>query len=213
MELRVTVTAVKEKKLPAIDDELAQDVSEEYESLDDLKSSIRERLQEAARQRVREQTVDQLLTRIVADSKVPLPESMVRRELDYRWQSFVNRLRGDEDFVVRALEQQGRNKEDLYGEWRPDAETNLMRRLVENRVAELEKIEVSEEEVDEEIKKEADSQKQPFEDVKKRFVEANMTSYIEDSIRIRKIHDLLLAEAKIKKGKKVKFLDILQGKD
>jgi len=213
VDLKVTVNAVKEKKLPEIDDELAQDVSEEYENLADLESSIRERLQVVAKQSVRQQSIDQLLTRIVADSKIPLPESMVRRELDRRWRSFVSRLQGNEDFVIRALQEQGKTRGDLYAEWRPDAETNLMRRLAESKVAELENIQVSEEEVDEEIKKESGSQDQPFEEVKKRFVEANLTSYIEDGIRTRKIHDLLLAEAKVKKGKKVKLLDILQGKD
>ena len=213
VQLKVQVTSVKERNLPEIDDELAQDVSEKYETLDDMKADIRSRLEEAAAQRVRERNIDQLLTKIVADSEVPLPESMVRRELGYRWQEFVRQFRSEEKFVLQSLEQQGKTQEDLFDEWRPRVETAIMRRLVLERIAEEERIEVTDEEVDGEIAKEAESQNRPLEEVKSQFVEAQLIDYIRDSIRTRKIYDFLLGASRIKKGKKVKFLDILQGKD
>jgi trigger factor len=111
------------------------------------------------------------------------------------------------------LEKQGKSQDDLFDEWRPSVENGLMNRLVTNRIGEEEKVEVSEEEMDAEIRKEAENQKRDFDELKSQFVSNDLMDYIKDNKRVEKIHDLLLAGARIKKGKKIKFTEMMQEKD
>jgi trigger factor len=213
IRLKVKITAVKEKKLPELDDELAQDVSDKYKTLQDMKADISKRLEDAAGARIRELNVKQLVEKITADSQVPLPGSMVRQELSLRWQNFVHRFGYDEKMVLQMLAKQGKSQDDLFDEWRPSVENGLMNRLVTNRIGEEEKVEVSEEEMDAEIRKEAENQKRDFDELKSQFVSNDLMDYIKDNKRVEKIHDLLLAGARIKKGKKIKFTEMMQEKD
>ena len=96
VKLKVKLNAVKEKQLPEINDELAQDISDKYESLEDLKKDIRDRLQEYAKQKVREHNVSQILEKIADQATIALPKSMVDSELEDQWRRFISRLGGDE---------------------------------------------------------------------------------------------------------------------
>ena len=79
-------------------------------------------------------------------------------------------------------------------------------------MAEAEKVEVTDEEVDAEIAKEAESQNKEPEEVKSEYTKNSLLGYIRDSIRTRKVYDILLDNSSIRKGAKVKFLDFMQGK-
>lgn len=69
--LRVTLNSIKEKKLPEINDELAQDISEKFKTLEELKADIRTKLEHAVKQNVRSRTITRLLDSIVETSKIP----------------------------------------------------------------------------------------------------------------------------------------------
>ena len=213
IRLQVKVTGVKEKKLPDIDDELAQDVSDRYETLDDLKNDIRKRLEETIETRIREGKILQILKKTVESSQVPLPASMTEQELASRWRSFVQQFRADEDTVLRLLQEQEKTKENLLDEWRPGVEEALKMRLVENRIVEELKPEVTDEEVDNAIRQEAEGRDKEYEEVKEEYGKNNLMEYLKSSIETRKAHEELLALSKVKKGKKVKLLDFLQAKD
>jgi len=80
--IRLTLTALKEKKLPELDDEFAQDVDEKYSSLDDLKKSIRERLENGLKRKKRDLSLAGVLEKIMEENDpVVLPESMVQAEI------------------------------------------------------------------------------------------------------------------------------------
>ena len=213
LKLKVKVTGVKEKKLPEINDELAQDVSEKYNTLDDLKADISKKLQEAVENGLRMRNIKKLFDKIVENSKIPVPDSMIQQELNQRWTGFLGQFGSNEELVLQLLEKQGKSREDLYEEWRPDAEKAVKVRLAENKVSEEEKIEISEEEVDEQIRKEADGQKKEFEEIKSFYVENNLLDYIKTSLKAEKARTSVLESARIKKDKAVKLLDFMQGKD
>ena len=209
IKLKVKVTAVKEKKLPDLDDDLAQDVSEKYESLDDLKKDIRERFEKAAENRLREMKVNKLLDKIVENSEVDLPRSMVEMELQNSWRNFLMRSRMPEDQAEQILSMQGKSKEALLEEWTPQAEQSLKSRLLVNKIIEKEGFEVSEEELDEEMKKQAEANDMSFEQVKEQYSQSNYMEYLKNDILDRKAHDFVIENADIKEGKKVKFLDLM----
>lgn len=78
--LRVRLTAIKERRLPDLDDDLAQDVNEKYKTLDDLKAGIRGQLAEKAAQNLRKHKHEALMEKLRAENPVDVPESMVRAE-------------------------------------------------------------------------------------------------------------------------------------
>jgi trigger factor len=92
----VTVTAVKEKKLPELDDDLAQDVHEDFETLDDLKQSIRENLNNRLEERLAARKLSAVLEKIVEKNPIDLPEAMIRMEMNARIINFAENI-GMED--------------------------------------------------------------------------------------------------------------------
>ncbi len=210
VRLKVKVTQVREKQLPDLDDELAKDVSEEYETLDDLKKDIKKRLNESAKQHIRQQNIDTLLEKIRENATFEMPESMIRAELASSWSNFVNRSGATEEQLLQILEEQGRSPEDLLNEWRPSVENSLASRLVMNKILEEEKIEVSDEELDAEIAKSAERSNMTPEQARENFEKNNMIEYFRRQLVDQKLYDFLLENAQKKKGKKIKFLDLVQ---
>jgi trigger factor len=211
VRLKVKLNAVKEKQLPEINDELAQDISDKYETLDDLKKDIRKRLEEYAEQKIREHNISQILEKIADQAEVPLPKSMTDSELEDQWRRFISRLGGDEAPVLRQLEAEGRSKEQIQEEWRAGAEKKLKLQLVVNEMVKQEGIELEDKEIEERIQREADAQNMSLEEAKDMVKRNNYLDFLKYDLKNEKLYDRLLESATRKKGKKVKFLDLVQG--
>jgi len=208
--LKVKVKSIKTKVVPEIDDELAQDISEKYKTLDDLKNDIKEKLEKVKEERIHEYLRTQLTDQIEANTQVQLPESMIQMELEYNWRNFLNQNRTNDKNMIDALAGQGKTKDDILKEWRSHAEKNLKSRLVLQEIKAKENITVTEEEIDGEIKNYADNHGMEFEKAKQSYAETNMLDMLKESIARDKAFKFLIDVAETKKGKSLKFLDLLQ---
>ncbi|MFP4550366.1 MAG: trigger factor, partial [Spirochaetales bacterium] len=208
-KLKIKVKAIKERQLPELDDELAQDVSEKYETIDDLRKDIKERLEKTVDSRVRDQKRQALLDQLVEKTTVPVPESMVQVELENAWHGFVQRLRMDEDRVLQLLQTQGQTKEELQGQWRDDAVKRIKEQLIVGKLLELEGIEADDEEVEAELESQASGGSATKEQLRQYYEQQNMMEYLKREVQERKLFDKLFEESKIKKGKKLGFLDLM----
>ncbi|MFW5715675.1 MAG: trigger factor [bacterium] len=213
IKLKVKVKTIKEKDVPALDDELAQDVSDKYESLEDLKKDVREQMEETLEQKLRETKIEKLFDQIIENSSIDLPESMIEAELDSSWQRFIQQSRIGEEQVLQILEMQGKSKEDMVAEWRPSAERSLKFQLLVEKIREAEGIDATDEEAYEELKKQAEQAGQDYEEVKKQYEQNNLIEYVKTDVKNRKLFDFLLEQSKIKKGKKMDYLDFVQNKN
>lgn len=209
VKIKVTVTTIKINELPELDDELAQDISEKYETLKDLKADIRKNLKASLDKKLKEIQTEKLLEKIVETSEIPVPESMLKAEMDNSWQNFLVQSRMDENQIVQILEMQGKTKELLLEEWRPNSEKSLKVQLIMSKLIEDEKIEAAEKEVEEEIKAQAENSGQKYEEFKELIERNHYTSHIESDVKNRKLLDFLIENNTIKKGKKVDFLDLM----
>jgi trigger factor len=205
LELKVKINSVKEKKLPEINDELAQDISDKYQTLDDLKKDIRGRLKDFAGRKIRENSVSQLLDQIVGKAEIDLPQSMIDRDLDMQWQNLLSRFQGNEQFVLDQLKQENKSKDDFLEEMKPASERRIKLQLIVGKLVETEKIEISDEETDAQVRKDIS-----FEDAKASMSQNNYLEYIVQDLKNEKLYDLLLESATAKKGKSIKFLDLAQ---
>jgi trigger factor len=209
VRVKVKITAVKTKQLPELDDDLAQDISEEYKTLDDLKAAIRKRLETVRDNYIRTSKMQSLLDQIIANSPIDLPVSMVNAELERSWMRFVRNTRMQEEQVLKLLSLQNKTREALSEEWKPEAEKSLKSSLLVDKMLEAEKIEVSDSEVEEALKKEAEESKQSFDELKKYYEDNHILDMVKSELKERKLFDKLLADSKIVKGKEVKLVDVL----
>ncbi len=210
VRVKVTAKQIKQKEVPELDDELAQDVSEKYETLEDLRKDIRTRMENKLQEQLRQTKIERLFDQIIENSTIQIPESMIKAELEDSWQNFVQQSRLGEDQVLSILQAQGKNKENLMEEWRPSAERSVKFQLLVEKLKELEGIEATDEEVDEKIKEQAEESEQSFDEVKQYFEQNNLLDYVKNDVENRKLFDFLLEKSKIKKGEKLDYLDFVQ---
>jgi len=208
-KLRVTVTAVKEKKLPALDDDLAQDVSEKYKTLADLKADLKAGLEKNLDAKLREIKVNALLEKVLETTVVELPESMIRIELESRWRTLARRFNASPEQLLGIVESSGKTFDGLMAEWRPDVGKALKARFVVERIGKDLAVEIGDGELEKEFEAMAASMSVSVDEVKKHYEREDMKDYLRDDLKERRIFDLLLAEAKLKKGKKAKYLDLV----
>jgi trigger factor len=210
LKLKVKIQAVKEKKLPELDDELAQDVSEKYKTLDDLKKDLQSKLQEAAENKVREDLIAQIIENVVKSSEIPLPKSMVESELHMRWHNLLNQYKTNEKIMAQELERQGKTKEAILEEWKPKVEEGICSALVVEKMIDQENIEVTNEELNSELENLAQYQNTTLDVIKNYYEKNNLLGNVETMLARKKLFDLLISKAEIKKGKKIKYMDLMQ---
>ena len=202
-KVQITLNALKEKKLPDLDDDLAQDVDEKFKTLDDLKNSIREKLKKNLKWRLREKKLNELLKKIMENTPVTLPESMVRAEVEGRWRRLARYYNTSAQTIMQMMSGEGREKE-----WREAAEKALHSRIIIETLMEEQKIEVSDEDLEKEFEKMAGENGVEIDEVKKHYNEQTIFNLKED-IREQKITDILFAENNLKPGKKENYLDFM----
>lgn len=213
VKVKVKITTVKEKVLPELDDELAQDISDKYQTLEDLKTDIRNKLKLMAEEKVRENKITQLIEKIVKTSQIDLPESMVKQELEIKWRTLLYQFRNNEKLLLNQLKSENKTKDDFLTGLRPAAEESIKSSIVVEEIAKKENIFVTEEEMDEEIKKIAEAQKMTLEEAKRTINTNKMSESINLNIRNQKLFTYLLKHSNIKEGKNFKFADFIRGNE
>ena len=207
-KVQITLNSLKEKKLPDLDDDLAQDVDEKFKTLDDLKNSIKERLSKNLEWQLRDKKLNEVLKKIMEDTPVILPESMVRAEIEGRWRRLARYYNTSVEALMQVMT--GENKrEETEKEWRKGAEKALHSRLILETLMEEQKIEVTDEDVEKEFERIAGIGGDNVEDIKKNYNNEQAMFYLKEDIREQKITGILLAENTLKPGKKENYLDFM----
>jgi trigger factor len=209
--LKVTLNTIKEKKLPEINDDLAQDISEKFATLDDLKADIRKKLEEGVKSAIRSNSLNTLLDKVTESSTIPMPKSLVEYQLGMMWRDYLNRLRIDEKTLLSLLEKQGKTIEDIRKDWLPGAEKRARLQLVLTEIGKREQIAIEEEELDQEIARVAATQQVEPDALKESLAQKDLIEYMKGNLKVDKLYDFLLSKAAVRKGKKMKVMDILQG--
>lgn len=210
--IKVSIKAVKEKQLPALDDELAQDVSEDFNTLDDLKASIEKKLKDDVKQRVENITTDNLLLKIVENSELIIPDSMLTAELENRWTSFMQQSRMTEENIEMFLQLQGQTKDGLKDSWKEDAAKTVKSQILLEKILEKEDIKVTDKDIEKEIETQSEMYKMPADEIKDTFEKNGMMEYLKKDIKTKKLIKDLLKSATVTKGEKVDYSDFILGK-
>jgi trigger factor len=189
----VKIHAIKEKDLPAIDDEFAKDVSE-FDSLEELKGNIKSMLEETAKNKAEHELRNSVLGKVVASVELQLPNAVVEKQIDQMLKDFEYRLRSQGINLEYYYQMTGGNEEDLRNQIRVDAAERVKTQVVLDKISELEKVEAAEAEVQQEIEKIAAQYKMEAEKFRSNLREQEL-NYVKDSIITRKTIDLLVESA------------------
>ena len=203
--LKVTVTSVKEKQLPDLDDDLAQDISDRFETLDDLKKDLRERLQANADSHIRSTMIEQFMDKVVEASEIPLPKSMVAADMQRALGGYAARAGQTPEQFAAAIEAGGGSIDQAIEDLRPTVELRVRRSLVQEALADEEKIEVSNEDVDARLGEVAEQRGEDIEELRTRYEQQNMLDYLRREMRNEKLFDRLLAVSAVKPGERTTY--------
>lgn len=152
VKFEVTIHDIKEKELPELDDELAKDVSE-FDTLEELKSDIKEKIQEELTKQEKAEKENLAIEKLMEISEVDIPNAMIESQLDDEVKQFDFRLRNQGLELEKYLELTGSGIEELREQLRPTAEKRVNADLVLEALVAAENIEISETEIDEELEK------------------------------------------------------------
>ncbi|QYN37551.1 trigger factor [Pseudonocardia sp. DSM 110487] len=209
-EITVKVTAVKERQLPDADDEFAQ-LASEFDTLDELTADLRERLGRVRRMEQVTQARDKVLDAIVDATEVPLPESVVKAEVDSAVHDAVHPFDHDEAKFEEFLVSQGSSREQFDTETKEAAEKSVRTRLVLDALADREQTTVSEQELTERIVFQAQQYQMQPEEFVRRIQEAGQLGAVYSDVRRSKalIAAVRAASVTDSSGSEVDLSDLL----
>ena len=190
-----TVHEVKAKEVPALDDELAKDIDEEVETLDELKAKYRKEL-EAAKEIAYDDAVEgAALELAVANAEiVELPEEMVHDEVHRAMNEFMGNMQRQGISPEMYFQLTGTTEEDLHKQYEADADKRVKTNLVIEAIAKAEGFEASDEEIEKEINDLASEYNMEVEQVRN-LLSADMLKH---DIAMKKAVDVVTSTAKVK---------------
>jgi trigger factor len=210
VSLQVKVTKVKQKNLPALDDELAQDISEKYSTLDDLKKAVRSQLESALETRIRDLKEKAVVDALLSRTSIDLPESMVAAELSMRWDSLKREMGMDSDEKMEKIaEYSGKSRAQLYEDWKPAVQKAIAGRLLLDKLIEQGGFEASDEDLAAEYARQAEGTALSAEEVKAEYEKRGSVDYLKDRIRENRFFDSVFATASVKDGASVPYVDFM----
>ncbi|MBO5608405.1 MAG: trigger factor [Treponema sp.] len=210
-KISVTVKAIKVRNLPALDDDLAQDVSEKYKTLDDLKKDLTRQMETAKTRKLAELKSQSLLEQLVEKNPFDLPKSMIEAEQAARWDMMAQQFQTTPEQLEKMLLSSGQKKEDLINQWTGNTEKMLKSRIIVDTLLRERNISVTPEEVEGQYQKIADEQGITVEEVKKHYDDPRNKEYLVDETKENKLYEELYKEVKVSKGDKVAFADLFKG--
>ncbi|MFQ6327340.1 trigger factor [Nocardia sp. CWNU-33] len=148
--ITVTVGSVKERELPEADDDFAQ-LASEFDTLEELKADLRTRVERVKKVEQAGEIRDKVLEALLEQVEVPLPEAVVKAEIDAVLHDAVHGFDHDEDAFAAALEAQGSTREEFDNDTKESAEKSVKTQLLLDAIAEAENTQVGQEELTERI--------------------------------------------------------------
>jgi trigger factor len=193
VEYTAKVTAVRIKELPEIDDEWARSLGEEFDSVATLRTKIREDLEKRATQESEHRLRADLMAKLLEQNQFEVPQSLIDQQTSRRLESVVR------DMIGRGVDPRNQqlNWEAAREELKAQAEADVRSTLLLERIADEEKIEVSNEDIDAEIEAIALGSQQPVEQVRGVLTKDGGERSIAHRLRNRKALDLLVENAKV----------------
>ena len=191
---KVKLHEIKAKELPVIDDEFAKDVSE-YDSLEELKASIKEKFEEENEHRAKHEKEDAAIKAVCDNVEVDIPSGMIETELDRIMQDMDMRLSYQGMNLAKYLQMIGKTEADFRKDYEEQAKESVKTRLVLEAVIKDAKVEIAEADMEEKLKELAKAYGKTEEELKEN---EELKKYVEENLKMEKTIEYIVSNAKIK---------------
>ena len=187
---KCTVHSIKAKELPELDDEFVSDVSEKSETVDAYKAEVKAKIKERKENEGKQKREDQSVEQAVANAEMDVPEAMISFQSRQMVDDFARRIMQQGMTMEQYFQFTGLSEEKMMEEFKPEAEKRIRTRLTLEAIVAAENIEVSEERLDEELQKMADSYKMEVDKLKE-YMGENEKKQMKEDIAIQEAVTLI----------------------
>lgn len=191
---KVKLHEIKKKELPEVDDEFAKDVSE-FDTIKELKASIKEKLEEENKNKAKYETEEEAIKTVCENTEIDIPSGMVETETDNMIRDIEQRLQYQGLNFAGYLQMMGKTEADMRKEMEEQASRQVKTKLVLEAIVAAEKIEASDEEVKAKLEEMATTYGR---DVKELEKNESLKLYISESLKTEKAISFIVENAKLK---------------
>ena len=193
-EFKCTVKEVKEKELPELDDEFAAEVSE-YDTFDEYKAATIKSLQDKKVEEAKNKKEDEAIEAVIKASEIEIPAAMLDTKKRQMVQDFAQNMRQQGLTLEQYFQFTGLTAEKMLEQVEPQAKKSIESRLVLENIVKAEKIEASEEDFENELKRIADAYKMEIDKVKE-MIDDNAKKQILEDLAVQKAVEFVVSNAK-----------------
>ncbi|UZX47780.1 trigger factor [Staphylococcus capitis] len=190
---KTKVNEIKYKDVPELNDEIANELDSNAETVDEYKENLRKRLSEQKATEAENTEKEEAINKATENTTIDIPEAMVNTELDRMIQEFGQRIQQQGLDLQTYYQISGQNEDQLREQMKDDAEQRVKTNLTLTAIADAENVEVSDEDIDKELEKMSEQFNISVEDIKSTL---GNTDIVKNDVRIQKVIDLLRDNAK-----------------
>ena len=186
---KVSVKEIKEKQLPELNDEFAQDVSD-FDTLAEYKDDLKNKIADRKSREAKAKQEDEAIAKIIESSKMDIPDAMVDTQVNRMVEDFAQRLQQQGLSVEQYFQYTGMTADKIMEEMKPEAVKRIQSRHVLEAVVKAENIETSEEDFEAELKKMAEAYKMELDQIKE-FMGDYEKKQIKEDLAIQKAIEVI----------------------
>ena len=190
---KTKVNEIKYKEVPELDDEIANELDSDANSVDEYKENLRKRLSEQKAEEAENVEKEEAINKATDNVTIDIPQAMIDTELDRMVQEFGQRIQQQGLDLQTYFQISGQDESQLREQMKDDAEQRVKTNLTLSAIADEENIEVTDEDIDKELEKMSSQFNISVEDIKQTL---GNTDIIKNDVRIQKVIDLLRDNAK-----------------
>lgn len=208
---KVKIHENKVKELPEINDDFASEVSE-FDTLEEYRNSIKERLEKAAADRVKTETENAVIDKATENAKVEIPAAMIEEQCERMTEDFAQRLQYQGLNINQYMQYTGSSIEQMRESFKPQAEKQLKTTLVLEAISKKENVSVTDEEVSDKISEMAKQYNMELDKLKELMQDKDI-EHLKEEISMNKVIDMLVNKAKISKPRAKKTTEAAKKED
>lgn len=191
---KTKINEIKAKEVPELDDELASELDSNANNVEEFKANLRQQLEEQKKTDAENAQKEEAITLATDNATIDIPEAMVRTEQDRMMSEFAQRIQQQGLDLNTYFQISGQSEDDLREQMKEDAELRVKTNLTLAAIADAENIEVTDEDVDQELETMSEQFNISVEDIKKTL---GNTDLVKNDVRVKKVINLLVDEAKL----------------
>ncbi|MCE7783341.1 trigger factor [Staphylococcus xylosus] len=191
---KTKVNEIKFKDVPELTDEIANELDAEANTVDEFKENLRKRLTEQKETDAENNQKEEAISKASNNAAIDVPEAMINTELDRMVQEFGQRMQQQGLNLETYFQISGQDESQLREQMKDDAEERVKTNLTLTAIADAEEVEVSDDDIDKELEKMSGQFNISVEDIKQTL---GNTDIVKNDVRIQKVIDLLVDEAKL----------------